>query len=310
MNKFLKKIKNLFVSVKTFISDRKWLLAKVSAYLIFMIVFYFFFLWLLFPYNELVTKLSDEIKTKTGMNVSVRKAEGAFPLGLDLSDVIITKANGSNETLLLEARTIKIVPGIFSLLKRWFSAKIYARLYNGRAFINIGTNKKDFFANLVIKNIYINKYDLIRKEYGLNIEGILDANLDIKGNLTNVNKDKGNAVIKISHMILHPSKILGILTLPNVDFGDVNIPVYIKDGKVLFQNATQNSKVLNSRIDGDIMLLNPVANSILNIKLKFNPSPDLEQQLKKSIPIFNLTRDASGYYIIPITGSLSMPRFE
>lgn len=310
MNKFFRKIKDLFTSLKTFFFDYKLLLAKVGAYLLVVVIFYFIFLWFFFPYNELATRLTDEFQTKTGMNVTIRNATGAFPLGIDLSDVVVTKIMSSNENPLLEARTIKIVPDLLSLFRGWVTLKVYARLYNGEAWINISSNKTDFSTKCKLKNIYIDKYSLIKSNYGLNLEGILNANFNITGSLTNLNKDKGNAVVKINHMILHPSKILGIFTLPNIDLGDINIPIYIKEGRLSFQDANQASKDLSSKLDGNIILLNPISNSILNLKLKFNPSPELDQQIKKVIPIFNLTRDAAGYYNIPITGNLTMPRFE
>lgn len=310
MNKFLKKIKNFFVTSKLFLSEHKSLLSKAAIYITVVIFFYFIFLWLLLPYNEIVARLADEIRSKTSMNVSVRKANGAFPLGLNLSDVVVTKRFNGNEYPLLEARTIKLVPGILSLFKGWFSLSVYARLYNGQVRIDAGSNKEDFTLKSTIKNIYLDKYSLLKSIYGLNIEGILNASIDMKGVLNNVSKDRGNATIKIKHMVFNPSRILDIFILPKMDLGDVSIPVYIKDGRLVFQNAGQNSKDIASKLEGSITLLTPLSNSILDLNLKFNPSPELEQQIKKAIPIFTLTRDATGYFVIPITGNLTLPRFK
>ena len=310
MNKFLKKIKDLFVSAKVFISEHKNSLAKGSIYTVIVLFFYFMFLFFLLPYNEIVGRLSDEIRNKTSINVSVRRSGGTFPFGLNLSDVVVTKRFNGNEYPLLEARTIKIVPGILSLLKGWISLSVYARLYNGQAWMDVSSNRKDFIGKCMIKGIYIDKYSLLKSNYGLNIDGILDAKIDIRGVLNDVTKDRGNINIKIKHMVFNPSKILDIFILPKMELGDVNIPIYIKDGKLVFQDAGQNSKDINSKLEGSVMLLTPISNSILNLKLKFNPSPELEQQIKRAIPIFTLTRDASGYFVIPITGNLAMPMFE
>jgi type II secretion system protein N len=310
MNNFLKKIKNSLVSVKDFLIEKKWVLVKGGAYGAVVLLFYVIFLWFLFPYHEAVTRLSDELKNKTSMEVTVRKAGGAFPLGLNLSDVVVTEKIGTHESPLLEARTIKIVPGILSLLRGWVSLKVYARLYNGQAWIDFSSNKTDFNLNGVIKDIYIDKYTLIKSNYGLNMDGILDAKLDIKGNLNDVTKDKGSGFINMKHIILKPSKIFGIFALPNTNFGDINLPVFIKNGQVSLQDAAQTGSDINSKLNGSIILLNPIGSSVLNLSLQFNPSPALEEQIKKTIPFFNLTRDSSGYFNVPITGNLNMPRFE
>ncbi len=310
MNKLLKKIKNSLVSVKDSLIEQKWALAKAGAYLVIFVIFYFIFLWFLFPYNELVTRLSSELKNKTSTNVSVRKASGAFPLGLNLSDVVITKEVDSHESPLLEARTIEIMPGILSLFRGWTSVRIYARLYNGQAWIDVGGNRKDFNFKCVIKDIYLDRYSLIKSNLGLNMDGILDAKVNINGGLNDITTDKGSIFINMKQVIIKPSKIFSIFTLPNTNLGDINLPIFIKGGKVLFQDASQTGSDINSKLDGSITLLNPVTNSVLNLKLRFNPSPALEQQIKKAIPFFNLNRDTSGYFNVPITGNLMMPRFE
>ena len=309
MNKILNKIINFFVSVKDYLIEKKWTLVKGAAYLAVVILFYIIFLWFLFPYHEAVTRLSDELKTKTSMDVTMRKASGAFPFGLNLSDVVVTEKVGTQESPLFEARTIEIVPGILSLLRGWVTLKIYSRLYNGQAWIDFGSNKKDFSLNCVIKDIYIDRYSLIKSNYGLNMDGILDAKLAVKGKVNDISKDNGSGLIHMKNVILKPSKIFGIFTLPNTNFGDISMPVFIKGGVVSFQDASQTGTDVNSKLDGSIILLNPIQNSVLNLKLRFNPSPVLEQQIKKDIPFFNLTRDTSGYFNIPITGSLGMPGF-
>ena len=309
MNKILNTIKNFFVSVKDFLTEKKWTLVKGAAYLAVVALFYIIFLWFLFPYHEAVMRLSDEMKAKTSMDVTVRKESGAFPFGLNLSDVVVTEKAGNHESPLFEARTIKIVPGILSLLRGWVTVKLYARLYNGQAWIDFGRKRKEFSLNCVIKDIYIDRYSLIKSNYGLNMEGTLDAKLAVKGAIDDSSKDKGSGLIHIKNVVLKPSKIFGIFTLPNTNFGEINMPVFIKGGVVSFQDAAQTGSDINSKLDGSIVLLNPLQNSVLNLKLRFNPSPALEQQLKKDIPFFNLTRDSSGYFNVPITGSIGMPGF-
>ena len=309
MNKILKKIINFFVSVKDFLIEKKWTLVKGTAYVAFVVLFYVIFLWFLFPYREAVTRLSDELKSKTSLDVSVRKASGTFPFGLNLSDVVLTEKVGTQESPLLEARTIEVVPGILSLLRGWVTLKIYSRLYNGQAWIDFGSNRKDFRLNCVIKDIYIDRYSLIKSNYGLNMGGILDVKLAVTGGVNGFSKDKGSGLIHMKNVVLKPSKIFGIFALPNTNVGDINMPLFIKGGVVSFQDASQTGSDVNSKLNGSIILLNPLQNSVLNLKLRFNPSPALEQQIKKSIPFFNLTRDSAGYFNVPITGSLGMPGF-
>ncbi len=296
--------------MKDFFIERKWVFAKGVAYFAVFVLFYIVFLWFLFPYNELVTILSSELRNKTSMDLSVSKASGAFPLGLKLSDVVITKKVDSNESPLLEARTIEITPGILSLFKGWMSVSIYTRLYNGQAWIDVGSNRKDFNFKCILKDIYLDRFTLIKNNLGLNIDGILSAKMNINGVMNDITSDKGNIFINMKHVIIKPSKIFSIFTLPNTNLGDINLPIYIKGGRVLFQDASQTGSDINSKLDGSITLLNPVTNSVLNLKLRFNPSPALEQHIKEAIPFFNLNRDTAGYFNVPITGNLMMPRFE
>ncbi len=310
MNKFLKKMRSLFASARDVLTEQKWVFLKAAAYAGIVIFFYIVFLWFLFPYHELVSKLSAELKTRTSMDLTVEKAHGAFPLGLTLSGVVLSEQAGTGESPLIEARTVRIVPGILSLLRGWVSLRVYGQLYNGQIWIDGGSNRKDYTLSCVIKDIDISRYSLIKNNYGLNIQGVVDAKLTMKGSLNDVTKDSGKGLITMKKAHLNSSKIFGIFTLPDINFGDVNLPIFIKDGRLSFQNATQTSSDMNSKLEGSILFLNPVSTSMLNLRLKFNPSATMEQQIKKAIPFFNLNRDALGYFNVPITGSIGMPDFQ
>ncbi len=310
MNKFWQKVKFFSFSLRDFLAENKWALAKAFAYLTVVIVFYFIFLWFLFPYNEISTILSNEIKSKTTMDMSVKKSEGAFPIGLKLTDVLITKKTGDNESPVLEAHTFELTPAVLSLFKGWLAFKIHAALYNGQASLEMGSKKTDFYFDGVIKNIYIDRYSLLKSNYGLNMDGILNVKWNIKGSLDNAARDSGNCIINIKNASMGHSTLSGILTLPKINFGDISLPVFVKDGRVDIQNATQASKDINSQLEGSIILANPAGNSVLNLKLKFNPTPEMEQQMRKTIPFFMLTRDASGYFNLSVTGNLNAPRFN
>ncbi len=310
MNRFLKKLRAPVASVRDFFAEQKWALARAAAYAGIVVIFYIVFLWFLFPYHELVTKLSADIKTRTGMDLTVQDAHGAFPLGLNLSGVVLTDRIGTQEVPILEVRTVRIAPGILSLLRGWVSLNVSAQLYNGRIRIDAESNRKNFALAGVIKDIDIGRYSLIKSSYGLNMQGILTAKLDMQGPLNDVTKDSGKGLITMKQAHLNSSRIFGIFELPAINFGDINLPLFIKDGRLSFQNATQTSTDISSKLEGSILLLNPISNSILNLRLRFNPSSTVEQQIKKAIPFFNLNRDTLGYFNVPITGSVGMPNFQ
>ncbi len=310
MNKFWQKVKSLPNSAGEFLTEYKWTLIKGAAYAAVALLFYFIFLWFLFPYNDLTTKLCDRIKDKTSIEVSIRKATGAFPIGLKLQDVAVEQKTGNSGTTLLEARDIELTPALFSLLKGWLALKVNARLYHGTLSFQAGSKKTSFYVIGVIKDIYMDKYSMIKSNYGLNMEGTLSAKIDLKGSTNNVTKDSGNGLISMKNVVLKPSKLFGILTLPQVNFGTITLPIFIKDGKLSLQNASQTSKDINSQFDGTVTFTTPLGYSILDLKLKFNPVPELEQQIRKSIPFFTLTRDQSGYFNVSIAGNLTMPRFN
>ncbi len=309
MNKLWRRIKYSLSSIGSFFVEHKWVFAKVFAYFLIVVIFYFIFLWFLFPYNELVANLSNKIRNKTSIDMRVGKASGAFPLGLELNDVIVSKSANREESPILEARTIKITPGILSLLRGEMSFKIYAELYGGQIWVEFKRINPGFSVSGVIKGIYIDKYSMIKSRYGLNVKGVLNAKFNIKGSTNDVTKDSGRGLISMKNVILQSSKILGILTLPEIKFGDITIPVFMKEGRINIQDALQTSKDINSQLTGNIIMTNLARNSILNLKLKFNPTPQTEQKIRRAIPFFMLSRDTSGYFNLSIGGNFNIPRF-
>ncbi len=295
--------------VRAFLVDQKWVIVKAAAYVVVVISFYVVFLWFLFPYNALTTRLVERLRSRS-LDVSVGSTTGAFPLGLKFHHVVVKKESGGSEKDLLAADEIELIPGILSIFRGWLSLSIMARLYHGSILFNIGLHKRDFACNGVIKDIDIGMYPVLRSSYGLNMIGKLNARLNIKGSMDNVAKDAGKGVMDMKAVALEPSNLLGILPLPKIDFGDITLPVYIKDGRIDVQDASQTSKDINSQLDGSIMLMTPAGNSTLDLRLKFNPTPALEAQIRKTVPLFMLTRAPSGYFNMHITGNVSMPRFN
>ena len=308
MSKLLLKIRNAVGSAAGFIGDRKWFLAKLAGYAAVLAVFYGMFLWLLFPYNELMAMVSERIKDTTSMDVSVRKAGGAFPLGLKLEDVVITEKAGTVESPVLEARTIELVPGILSLFRGRLAVKVYASLYNGAVWMDAWDRGSTFDLSGEIRDVDVGRYSLIKSRYGLHIEGALSAKFDVEGDRDNVTKDTGKVDITMKHARLDPSSLFGIFALPGMDFGTIDLPVFIHKGRVVFQDATQTGKDMNSKLSGMIVLVNQIDDSVLNLKLSFNPTPALEQRIRKAMPIFTLNRDTTGYFNLPVTGTLHRPR--
>lgn len=310
MNKYWQKVKQFFAAAGNFISEKKWILLKAAAYMAVVALFYFIFLWFIFPYNELSTLLTNKVRGSTSMDLSIRKAEGAFPVGLKLYDVIVTTKIGKNESPLLEARTIELTPAVLSLFRGWMGIKIHARLYNGRASLEIGRKRTDFYVKGVITDTDIGRYSLLKSNYGLNMDGTLNVKLDLSGSLHNIAGDSGSGLISMNNVLLKPSTLFGIFSLPKLDFGTITFPFFIKNGKLDIQDASQKSRDINSQIDGSIMLADPVGNSALNLKLKFDPTPETEQLIRKTVPFFMLTRDTTGYFHVSVTGNLLMPRMN
>ncbi|MCL4558402.1 MAG: type II secretion system protein GspN [Deltaproteobacteria bacterium] len=308
MNKLWQTMKDMPAAVKDLFVDYKWVLVKAVAYAMVVIVFYLVFLWFLFPYDDLTTRFVEQFGN-SAMNVSVGSTTGAFPIGLKLRDVVIREAAAGSGSSLFEASEIKLIPGIFSLLRGWLRLSVDARLYHGSAQLSIGARKGDFVFSGVIKDIDIDTYPMLKSSYGLNMIGTFNARLSMRGSMDDVTKDTGKGLIHMQGVTLEPSNLLGVLTLPKIEFGDITLPVFIQGGRIDFQEASQTSKDINSQLDGSIALRRPVESSALDLRLKFNPTPALEAQIRKTVPIFMLSRAPSGYFNVTITGNLNMPRF-
>ncbi|MCL4477919.1 MAG: type II secretion system protein GspN [Deltaproteobacteria bacterium] len=303
-------ITSFFKSIWNGIIDRKWILLKFAGYSFFVIIFYILFLWFLFPYNELVAKLTNSLGNSTTMEVSVKNAKGAFPIGLKLEDVTLIVTKGKKANHIFNAKQIILKPSIISIFKGWISLNTNASLYNGDVNMGFGLKKDKFYLNGVIKNISIGDYSVLKDMYGLNMNGTVNAKLDITGSLNNIQADNGNVFLSMRDVNLEPSTIMGILTIPKISFGEIKIPLFIKNGEVHIEDASQTSNDINSQLNGSIILGYPLVDSMLNIQLKFNPTPGTEKNIKNAVPIFMLKRDVTGYYNVSIKGNLNMPRFE
>ena len=284
---------------------------KYFLYASYIIAAFIFFLYILFP-SDAVKKY---IETRLGeinpdLAISIDHIKPAFPPGVRLNTVSFYYIR----SLLLDAETIKIVPGIFSLFSSKttlsFKGVVYDGIINGKA--DIGNNAGHIKMDANLSGIQIEDIPAVKNLAGIEkekyeVDGILNGKITYS-----TNKDSGRvmeAKLWISDCRVKLKD--PVFNHKDFTFSKVETDIATARKRVQVRNCTIEGDKVNASFTGSIDTKNNLGSSTLNLNGEIKLKPLFFQNSDKNIlaSIFSEKMSGNNSFFLKIGGTFNNPEF-
>jgi len=284
---------------------------KKILYISYIIAAFIFFLYILFP-SDAVKKY---IEHKLGgidpdLSISIDNINPAFPPGVRLNAVSFYYIR----SLLLDAETITIVPGILSVFssKAAFSFKgiAYDGIINGRA--DIGGNAEHIKIDADLSGIQIKDIPAIKIPAGIEnekykISGIIDGKVTYSNN-------KSSGRIMGAKLSISDSSIKlkePVFNHENFTFSEIKADLATIKKRLQIKSCTIEGDKINASLSGYIISKKNLGSSDLNIKGKIKLKPLFFGNMKKNLmaSIFPEKMSGNSSFSFKIGGTVDNPEF-
>ena len=270
--------------------DKKKLIRWLSLAAYFTAAFLVFLL-LLFPFDRVKTKLENEVRRRTSLELSIARISPRFFNSVLLSDVVLSDQKGK---VLFESPAVRTTVSLFSLLRKILSVDLNAKAYGGDLLLKAQQGPGRQYLLLDANGLDLGSYSLL-KDFGLKFSGKLGGNFEMTG-------DAGKGKLWFKGLTSRELKIKG-LSVPDLDFDQCWLEADLKGDRLTIRKLELNGKELTVRCLGDVVLRE---RGTINLTVKLKPSERLAQEQAGLLSLLK-NRDAEGFYQFGVGGTLSEP---
>ncbi len=270
--------------------DKKLLIRRLSFAAYFAAVF-LFFLFLLFPFDLLKTRLQNEVRRRSALELSIARISPRFLNTFLLTDVVVSDQAGK---VLFESPSARTTVSLFGLLRNRLSLKVKAKAYSGDLLVRLQQGTGQQSLQIDADGLNIGAYPLL-KNFGLTLAGRIGGNFEMSG-------DTGKGRIWLKGFASRELKIKGF-PIPDLDFDQCWLEADVKGDRLTIRKLELDGKELKARCSGDVVLRE---RGSLNLTIKLKPS---ERLVREQAVVFSLlkNKDADGYYQFSLGGTVADP---
>lgn len=270
--------------------DKKKLIRLLSFAGYFAAVF-LLFLFLLFPFDRVKTRLESEIRRNTDLELTIAHISPRFFNSFRLSDVVVSNKQGK---VLFESPSVSTTVSLFSLLRGNLGLGLKTNAYGGDLQVKLRQGAGPQYVSVDANGLDVGSYQLL-KALGLKLSGKLGGNFEMTG-------DAGKGKISLKGLTSRELKIKGF-PIPDLDFEECWLEGDLKGDRLTIKKLEMNGKELKIQCLGDLVLRE---RGTLNLTVKIKPS---ERLVHEQSMIFALikNKDAEGFYQFSLGGTLSDP---
>jgi len=284
---------------------------KKFLYLSYIIAVFIFFLYILFPSDAVKTYIEHKLSgINPDLSISIDHINPVFPPGVRLNDVSFYYIR----SLLLDAETIKIVPGIFSVFssKTVFSFKgiAYDGIINGRA--DIGGNAGHITIDADLSGVQIKDIPAIKNLAGIEkdkykVSGILDGKVAYSNNrgsdrIMGAKLGISDCMIKLEEPVFNHE---------NFAFSKIKADLATVKKRLQIKSCTIEGDKANANISGSIVTKKNLGSSVLDLKGNIKLKPLFFDNMEKNLlaGIFPEKMSGNSSFSFKIGGTFDNPEF-
>lgn len=236
------------------------------------------------------------------LNITIDNIKPVFPPGLRLYNVSLYRLSN----LLLEAKQIKITPGLLSLFRPkttfFFKAEAYEGLLEGRA--DIMANK--LMINTDLFGVRTKDMSVVQNLFNRKISGMLSGKVTYTGN----RKFAGTANAKLILSNCEVELVTPVFNLESFSFESIAAEVAMNNQKIQINECIIKGNQADGRISGSVNLKNPLGKSVLNLTGTIKPHHLLVENMQNIFPVKSLLKTGEGGLPIKLYGTIDQPCFS
>ena len=138
------------------------------------------------------------------------------------------------------------------------------------------------------------------------IRGRLEGAVALDGGGRGPAAATGTVRLRIPGLTLEGAKIRGI-TVPDLHFNEVHLNGTVKNGRLEVEDMSADGQEIALRGEGNVLLREPLANSVLGLDLLVTPAAGASDGLKMMINMLPGTSGEGGARRVAVGGTLGRP---
>jgi len=276
----------------------KWLLCSI-----YIIVITALFIYYLFPSDAVKKYIAFNLnRANPELNITIDNIKPVFPPGLRLYNVSLYRLSN----LLLEAKQIKITPGLLSLFRPkttfFFKAEAYEGLLEGRA--DIMANK--LMINADLSGVRTKDMSVVQNLSNRKISGMLSGKVTYTGN----REFAGTVNAKLTLSNCEVELVTPVFNLESFSFESIAAEVAMNNQKIQINECIIKGNQADGRISGSVNLKNPLGKSVLNLTGTIKPHHLLVENMQNIFPVKSLLKTGESGLPIKLYGTIDQPCFS
>ena len=282
---------------------------KIFLYISYIIAAFIFFLYILFP-SDAVKKYIEHklVGINPDLSISIDNINPAFPPGVRLNAVNFYYIR----SLFLDAESVKIVPGIFSLFTSTttlsFKGVAHDGIINGKA--NIGGNAGHININANLLGIQIKDIPALK-----NLAGIEKEKYKVAGILNGIityNNNKGSGRIMEAKLGISDCRVKlkdPVFNHENFIFSKIEADLVTVRKRLQIKSCTIEGDKINASFSGSIVTKKNLGSSALNLKGNIKLKPLFFKNKNILTSIFPKKMSGNNSFFLKIGGTFNNPEF-
>lgn len=262
-------------------------IALIAYFLLAVLVFLFF----LFPFDRLKTRLEAEVRQKTPLELSIGHVSPRFFNRFVLNDVVVSSKSG---TVLFEAPSIRTTFSLLNLLRNVLSLNLRAAAYGGETSLRVRQEKGKLSLRIDADGLDISSYSLL-KQQGFKLAGAVGGNFEMDG-------DQGKGKLWVKGLASRELKVMGF-SVPDLDFEQGWMEGELRGDRLMIKKLELDGKELKLRASGDVVVRTQGA---LNLSVRIKPSERLAREQSALFSLLKI-KDAEGFYTVALGGTIDRP---
>lgn len=270
--------------------DKKLLIRRLSLALYFLAAFAVF-LVLLLPYDRIKTRIENDVRRRTGLELSIARISPRFVNSVALMDVVLSDQKGA---VLFESPSVRTTVSLWGLLRGKLGVDLKAKAYNGDLLVKAQVGQWPQRFQVDADGLDVGAYGLIRN-FGLKLTGKLGGTFEMTG-------ETGKGKMWLKGVTSRELKIKGF-AVPDLDFDQCWLEADLKGDRLFIKKLELDGKELKVRCTGDVVLRE---RGSLNLTVKLKTSERIAQEQSALLSLLK-NKDPEGFYQFSLGGTLAEP---
>lgn len=264
---------------------------RILALSAYFLAAFLVFLFLLFPFDRIKSRLEAEVGRRTGLELAIAHVSPRFFNRFALRDVVVSTRSGS---VLFESPEARATLPVIAFLRGMLALDLRASAYGGEIVLHTRQEKNVQSFQADANNLDIASYALL-KQQGYHLAGMLGGNVEMTG-------DSGKGKIWVKGLASRELKVKGF-PVPDLDFEQGWLEGELKGDRLFVKKLELEGKELKLRVSGDLVLREQ---GMLNLTVKLKPSERLARDQSALLSLLK-NRDADGFYVLTLGGTIASP---